>query len=58
MTEIKNEQHIIDASGKRLGHVASEVAILLMGKHRTDAVRNTVPPVMVKVEHARKLSNF
>jgi len=55
MSDNNYENHIIDASGKRLGRVASEVAILLMGKHRTDAVRNTVPPVRVKVEHARKL---
>lgn len=54
MTE-KIEQHIIDASGKRLGRVATEVASLLIGKHRTDTVRNVVPPVKVKVEHTGKL---
>lgn len=54
MTE-KIEQHVLDASGQRLGRIASEIATLLMGKHRTDAVRNVVPPVKVKVEHAKKL---
>jgi large subunit ribosomal protein L13 len=49
------EQHTIDASGKRLGRVATEVAHLLMGKHRTDVVRNETAPVRVTVEHARKL---
>lgn len=55
MTE-KKEQHVINASGKRLGHIASEIAILLMGKNKADAVRNTVTPVEVKVENAGKLS--
>jgi large subunit ribosomal protein L13 len=49
------EQHVIDASGKRLGRIASEVAALLMGKHRADAVRNTVAPISVKVEHLKRL---
>lgn len=49
------ETHTIDASGKRLGRIATEIATLLMGKHRTDAVRNVVAPVSVRVEHAAKL---
>ena len=52
-TEIK--KHNIDASGKRLGRVASEVAALLIGKDRTDAVRHQVAPVEVIVEHAANL---
>ena len=55
MSDKNYENHVIDASGKRLGRVASEVAVLLMGKHRTDVARNTVAPVRVKVEHAKKL---
>ena len=55
MEATKTEQHKINASGKRLGRVACEVAILLMGKHRSDAVRNTVVPVMVTVENVSKL---
>ena len=31
---VKREWHIIDASGKTLGRLASQVAILLMGKHK------------------------
>ena len=49
------QQHTIDATGKRLGRVASEVAALLLGKDRTDAVRNMPAPVKVTVEHASKL---
>jgi len=32
--EIKREWHVIDASEKTLGRLASQVAILLMGKHK------------------------
>ncbi len=33
-SDIKPAWHVIDASGKTLGRLASEVAILLMGKHK------------------------
>ncbi|MCD5396085.1 MAG: 50S ribosomal protein L13 [Candidatus Pacebacteria bacterium] len=32
----KRETHIIDAQGKSLGGLASEIAILLQGKHKPD----------------------
>jgi large subunit ribosomal protein L13 len=32
--DIKREQHIIDAAGKTLGRLASQVAGMLMGKHK------------------------
>jgi large subunit ribosomal protein L13 len=32
--DIKREWHIVDASGKTLGRLASQVASLLMGKHK------------------------
>ncbi len=51
----KVEQHTIDATGKRLGRVATEIATLLMGKHRTDVVKNVVAPVKVVVVHTGKL---
>lgn len=35
---IKREKHTIDASGKVLGRLASEVARLLMGKHKSSFV--------------------
>lgn len=49
------EQFTIDASGKRLGRVATEVATLLMGKHRSDVTRHMVTPVEVHVTNVRKL---
>ena len=48
-------EHTIDAQGKKLGRVASEVAKLLMGKNRTDFARNTVPDTKVKVINSSKL---
>ena len=53
--EIVIEQHDIDASGKRLGRVATQTATLLMGKGRADAVSNVVAPVYVTVKNVSKL---
>jgi large subunit ribosomal protein L13 len=55
MKQQTTEQHTIDARGKRLGRVASEVAVLLMGKHRTDVTRHQAAAVSVSVENASKL---
>lgn len=46
----------IDATGKKLGRVASEAASVLMGKDRTDFARNTVSDVKVQVSNASKIS--
>ena len=51
----KTETFTIDAKGKRLGRVATEVAHILLGKHRTDAVRNIPAPVAVTITNASKL---
>lgn len=34
--------HIIDAKGKAIGRVATQVATILMGKHRAEFAKNTV----------------
>jgi len=36
MKKITREKHIIDADGKVLGRLATEVAVLLRGKQKTD----------------------
>jgi len=36
MTEVNRERHKIDAAGKIPGRLASETAILLMGKHKVN----------------------
>jgi len=46
----------VDAAGKRIGRVATEVAAILLGKDRTDQVRYQVPPVQVTVINAAKLA--
>jgi large subunit ribosomal protein L13 len=45
-------KHVIDAKGKVPGRIATEVAVWLMGKNRTDYVRNAIPDVKVLVQNA------
>lgn len=45
----------IDATGKRLGRLATEVATVLMGKNSPDFAKHTVHPVQVKVLNASKM---
>ena len=42
-------KYTIDAKGKVPGRIATEVAVLLMGKNRTDFAKNTIPAVEVEV---------
>jgi large subunit ribosomal protein L13 len=49
-------EHIIDAQQKKLGRVASEAAVLLMGKTTSDFERHTVADVTVKIIHADGLA--
>ena len=49
-------KHIIDAKGKVPGRVATEVAVLLMGKDRTDFARNRIPDVEVEVISSSQMS--
>tara|TARA_B100000378_G_scaffold272449_1_gene264071 strand:+ start:46 stop:411 length:366 start_codon:yes stop_codon:yes gene_type:complete len=53
MSETATEKttHTIDATDQKMGRLASEVAILLMGKNRPDFSRNKVAPVTVVVEN-------
>lgn len=47
--------HTIDATGKKLGRVASEVAKLLMGKNTAEFERNIAPKVSVAVNNVSKI---
>lgn len=49
------ENYTIDATGKRLGAVATEAASYLIGKNRTDFARNVVPDITVTITNASKL---
>ena len=47
--------HTIDATGKRLGRVASEAAKIIMGKNSVSFMRNVAPSVKVVIENASKI---
>lgn len=49
-------QYEIDAQQKKLGRIATEAAVMLMGKNRTDFVRNAIPNVKVKIINSSKIS--
>ena len=47
-------KHTIDASGKSIGRVATEAAVLLMGKHSADFARNAAAVLKVEITNASK----
>jgi len=49
-------EYTIDAKGKKLGRIASEAAILLMGKNSPDFKRNEVAKVKVSIENVSGLN--
>lgn len=52
---IQQHTHEIDASGKVLGRLASEIAMILRGKDTPAFVRHRTPDVSVKVTNASEL---
>jgi large subunit ribosomal protein L13 len=48
--------HVVDAAGKTLGRFASEIAVLLMGKHKTQYVPNLNTGDFVIVLNAKEIS--
>jgi large subunit ribosomal protein L13 len=54
-SDIKRETHVIDAADKILGHVATEIAKLLMGKHKPMFSRNSDIGDCVTVINATKV---
>ncbi|MEA4910611.1 50S ribosomal protein L13 [bioreactor metagenome] len=56
MTNTKEtKEYIIDASGKALGRLSSEVASILNAKNSPSFAKNIVAPVKVKVINASKI---
>ncbi len=53
--ETNNKEYVIDASGKRLGRVATEAASVLIGKNSPNFSKNEIADVTVKIENASKL---
>ena len=54
-SDIKREWHVFDASDKVLGRLATQVAKLLMGKHKPIFVRNMDTGDFVVVTNAEKI---
>lgn len=50
------EKYTIDATGKKLGRVASEAAAYLLGKNRADFSKNKVAAAKVEITNASKTS--
>lgn len=56
MTDNKDiETYTIDATGKRLGKLATEAAVVLNGKNSASYAKHTTPNTIVKIENASKL---
>ncbi|NMC51643.1 50S ribosomal protein L13 [Candidatus Kuenenbacteria bacterium] len=53
--EIKRQEHVIDASGKVLGRLASQIAVLLRGKHKPEFERHIDLGDKVVVENVDKI---
>lgn len=53
---MEQKNYKIDATGKKVGRLASEVAVLLMGKNTVTYAKNIVTNVKVEVVNASKMS--
>ncbi|MEK7462508.1 MAG: uL13 family ribosomal protein, partial [Patescibacteria group bacterium] len=53
--ETTTKVHIIDATGKRLGKVATEAAAVLLGKNNPLYARHIMEDVRVEITNASKL---
>ncbi|MFC1917470.1 50S ribosomal protein L13 [Chloroflexota bacterium] len=56
VADIKREWHLLDASGKTLGKLATQIAVLLMGKHKPIFTPNQDTGDYVVVVNAAKVS--
>ena len=54
-SELKNRWRVFDAEGKVLGRLASEIAMVLMGKHRADYVPHMASGDFAIVVNADKI---
>jgi large subunit ribosomal protein L13 len=49
-------KYTLDAQNKKVGRVATEAAVFLMGKNNPDYARNKIPQVTVEIKNASKAS--
>ena len=54
-SDITSSWHVIDADGKTLGRLCSEIATLLQGKHKPIYVPNLISGDFVTVINAEKI---
>ncbi len=47
-------KYVLDAENKRIGRVATEAAVYLMGKNNPDFKRNSIPNVTVEIKNTSK----
>lgn len=47
-------KYVLDAANKRIGRVATDAAVFLMGKNLPDFKRNEVPEVTVEIKNTSK----
>ncbi len=52
---MERQEHTIDVTGKSMGRVASEIAILLRGKNKPSFERHTDCGDIVKIQNADKM---
>ncbi len=52
---MEKKEYTIDATGKRLGRVATEAAAVLLGKNSPEFAKNVVQDIVVKIENVSKL---
>ncbi len=47
-------KYTIDAENKRIGRVATEAAVFLMGKNKSDFAKNITPNIKVEIKNTSK----
>ncbi len=48
-------KYVLDAENKRIGRVATEAAVFLMGKNTSDFAKNKIPAIKVEIKNASKV---
>jgi len=49
-------KYTLDAENKKIGRVATQAAVYLMGKNRSDFAKNAIPDVKVEIKNTSKAS--
>ncbi len=54
MNLYKNMKYTLDAENKRVGRIATQAAVFLMGKNEKNFSRNSIPDTIVEIKNASK----